>query len=153
VDVAAFPAAQAGVPMRQAFAVGVFLDRCATAARAVVLPIMLALTTLPAHAADESWHVPLEPAAVSGAIPVPLALSTTLGVPADTAATPLSAPRAGLVAAPRGFRHRAVDWMRDRSLPLGFVTDLLLGAEYGWEVDVDPAGNDEYSVRWTLRFR
>ncbi len=53
----------------------------------------------------------------------------------------------------RKLRERAVEWMADRSTPVGFMTDLLLGgADSGWHVVVDPSGDDQYILEWKLRF-
>jgi hypothetical protein len=54
----------------------------------------------------------------------------------------------------RKFRSGAVDWMAQRSVAMGKMTDLLLGgADTGWHVVVDPRGADEYILEWKVRFR
>jgi hypothetical protein len=54
----------------------------------------------------------------------------------------------------RKFRQRAVNWMGDRSVAVGRMTDFLLGgADSGWHLVVDPTGTDEYVLEWKARFR
>jgi len=54
----------------------------------------------------------------------------------------------------RKFRAQAIDWMADRSLVMGHVTDLLLGgADEGFHLVVDPSGDDQYILEWKVRFR
>lgn len=54
----------------------------------------------------------------------------------------------------RKFRARAIDWMSERSLAMGHMTDLLLGgADEGFHLVVDPSGDDQYILEWKVRFR
>ncbi len=53
----------------------------------------------------------------------------------------------------RKFRAKAVDWITDRSVAMGKMTDFLLGgAETGWHVVIDPTGQDEYILEWKVKF-
>jgi hypothetical protein len=76
--------------------------------------------------------------------------------------TPSSAPAAELAAGldvqveqkRRKFRSRVVDFMQDRSVAFGRMTDFLLGgADSGWHFVVDPTGEDEYTLQWKAKFR
>lgn len=54
----------------------------------------------------------------------------------------------------RKFRTRAVNWVSDRSSPVGVMTDFLLsGADSGWHLAADVTGTDEYVLEWKTRFR
>jgi hypothetical protein len=97
----------------------------------------------------------LEPEADLRASPLADALlpdsgATLEGAPAAELATGLDV-RVGHQR--RKLRERAVEWMADRSSPVGVMTDLLLGgADSGWHVVVDPSGDDKYILEWKLRF-
>lgn len=54
----------------------------------------------------------------------------------------------------RKFRTRAVNWMTDRSVAMGVVTDFLLGGgDSGWHLVADVTGTDEYVLEWKAKFR
>jgi hypothetical protein len=54
----------------------------------------------------------------------------------------------------RKFRARAIDWVTERSAPMGRLTDFLLGgADTGVHLVADPTGQDEYKLEWQIRFR
>jgi len=54
----------------------------------------------------------------------------------------------------RKFRTRAIDWVKDRSLAVGYLADFIIdGGDSGWHLDVDLRGEDEYMLQWKARFR
>jgi hypothetical protein len=54
----------------------------------------------------------------------------------------------------RKFRNRTVNFVAERSVFAGTMTDLLLdGSDTGWHLAVDATGTREYVVEWKTRFR
>lgn len=77
--------------------------------------------------------------------------AVTDGVPASELVTHLDAR---LDRSRRKFRVRAIDWVKDQSLAVGYFADFIIdGGDSGWHLDVDLRGEDEYMLQWKARFR
>lgn len=77
--------------------------------------------------------------------------AATGSAPASELATHLDAR---LDRSRRKFRARAIDWVKDQSLAVGYFADFIIdGGDSGWHLDVDLRGEDEYMLQWKARFR
>ncbi|MCC7329389.1 MAG: hypothetical protein IT484_04445 [Gammaproteobacteria bacterium] len=95
---------------------------------------------------------------VAGGTGLAAAVAVDLDAPDDSAAAPAVELATGLNVQMdlnrRKFRTRAIDWVMDRSVTVGYLADFLVGgADSGWHLGVDLRGDDEYTLQWRARFR